>query len=81
SGYDQTQNGLGTWSKTKIPPGMRHLGMNQEQQKAHFHSLVSTFNVAVSTEAGLLRAAALNLRFGAVPQYTSKGGPQARKYN
>jgi len=25
---------------------MRHLGMNQEQQRAHFHSLVSTFNVA-----------------------------------
>jgi hypothetical protein len=35
SGYDQTQNGLGTWSKTKKATALRHLGMNQEQQNTH----------------------------------------------
>src|ERR1700694_4078531 len=46
SGYDQTENSLGTWSKTKIPPGMRHPGRNQEQQKAYLYSRMSMFDVA-----------------------------------
>jgi len=37
--------------------------------------------VRVPTEAGLLRAAALNLGFGAVPQHSPQSGPQARKNN
>jgi len=30
-----TENGLGTWSKTKKVIALRLLGMNQEQQRAY----------------------------------------------
>jgi hypothetical protein len=41
-----TQNGLGTWSKTKLALALRLLGMNQEQQRAHLYALTSMFDVA-----------------------------------
>src|SRR6266567_3461956 len=46
SGYDQTENGLGTWSKTKKAHALRHPGVNQEQPIEHFESHSSMRKVA-----------------------------------